>query len=299
MSRRQLPLQATALDRLIERMEAVQPDPPTFGNPVGCSRATGSKHSVYLGVVSWFIKMHTTMVRKGAQLFVGETHAGPFWYMNSATGELTVGSPAIDLDVLDTSPLFAEQGFRYKAVFCEKGKPKAIVDQLRYAIQAGGFGQYGDVEVLHGPFEEQLPHYLDRMRAWHCGVLFIDANGSIANDLVTLCQEYRHELKNIDLCIWHQAHVRRRFNGLSAQAVAPGGKWHGAIEKYDYRPLAELLPDLCKQRWLIRRPFNAGYGTAWTMLVGSNWKELPEWRAGEMYRLDSLTGQAILAECDG
>jgi hypothetical protein len=296
---KQLPLQRSQLDQLIERMEAVQPDPPSFGSPVGCSRATESKHSVYLGVVSWFVTMHSPSVRKGRQFLMGETHAGPAWYLNSTTGELTVGSPLIDLDVLDTHKLFTDEGYQYKAVFCERGKPRSIVQQLRYAIKAGGFGKEGHVEVLEGPFEDQLPRYLESLQARLCGVLFVDANGSMSHEMVQLFQSYARELHYVDICIWHQAHVRRRFNGLHPSAIAPGGAWHGAYQKYDYRPLRELLPDLGKRRWLIRKPFNAGNGTAWTMLVGSNWDKLPEWKAGEMYRLDSPMGQAILAECDG
>jgi hypothetical protein len=297
---KQLPLQQSQLDQLIERMEAVQPDPPSFGTPVGCSRATGRKHPVYLGIVKWFVTMHTTSVRKGRLFLMGETHAGPAWYLNSTTDDLTVGSPLIDLDVLDTHKLFTDEGYRYKAVFCDRGKPRAIIQQLRYAIEAGGFGTGGEVDVLHGPFEEVLPPYLDALHGKGlCGVLFVDANGSMSRAMVEMFQTYAYQLRYVDICIWHQANVRRRFNGLHPTATQPGGAWYSAFQKYDYRPLRELLPDLGKRRWLIRKPFNVGNGTAWTMLVGSNWDKLPEWRAGEMYRLDSPMGQAILTECDG
>jgi hypothetical protein len=281
-------------------MLAVQPDPPQFGSPVGCSRATGSKHAVYLGVVNWFAKMHQPLVRKGADFFMGETHAGPAWYTNSTTNEFTVGSPLIDLDVLDSLPLFAEQGYHYRAVFCERGKPKLIVNQLRHAIEVSGFGKYGTVEVLEGPFEAKLPQYLETLArgTWLCGVLFVDGNGSISRDLIEIFQMYARELRYVDIAIWHQAHVRHRFAGLSPQATAPGGAWHGHVTKYDYRPLREVLPDFHKRAWLIRRPFSAGYGTAWTMLVGSNKPDLREWRAGEIYLLNSLEGQAILTGCD-
>ena len=299
--RRQLPLQESELDRLIEHMLAVQPDPPAFGTPVGCSRATGSKHTVYLGVVNWFAKMHTTSVKKGRQFLIGETHAGPLWYLNSTTGDYTVGSPAIDLDVLDNLPLFRDLGYSYRAVFCERGRPKSIITQLRYSIKAGGFGQYGQVDVLEGEFEKRLPEYLDALPRGTqlCGVIFVDGNGSISRDLIEMFQYYARELHFVDIAIWHQAHVRRRFAGLSPQATAPGGAWHGHAQKYDHRPLGDVLPDFYKRRWLIRRPFHAGFGTAWTMLIGSNWDKLPEWRAGEIYRLDTLEGQAILKECDG
>lgn len=297
---RQLPLQQSELDRLIEHMRAVQPDPPVFGSPVGCSRATGSKHAVYLAVVHWFAKMHTVSVKKGRQFFMGETHAGPAWYLNSTTNEDTVGTPIIDLDVLDKLPLFSEQGFRYRAVFCERGKPKAIANQLRHSIEASGFGQHGDVAVLEGEFEKRLPEYLETLPRGTqlCGVLFVDGNGSISRDLIEMFQYYSRELHYVDVAIWHQAHVRHRFAGLSLAAIAPGGAWHGHVQKYDYRPLREVLPDFWKRRWLIRRPFNAGNGTAWTMLIGSNWDKLPEWRAGEMYLLHPLEGQKILKECD-
>lgn len=300
-SGRQLPLQQSELDRLIEYMRAAQPDPPAFGTPVGCSRATGSKHTVYLGVLNWFAKMHTVSVRKGRQFLIAETHAGPFWYLNSTTGLETVGSPAIDLDVLDNLPLFRDQGYRYRAVFCERGKPRSIVTQLRHAIGISGLGQYGQVDVLEGDFEKRLPEYLESVPRGEqlCGVIFVDGNGSISRDLIEMFQSYSRELRFVDVAIWHQAHVRRRFAGLSPQATAPGGKWYGHTLKYDHRPLAEVLPDFWKRRWLIRRPFNAGNGTAWTMLIGSNWDKVPEWRAGEIYLLHTLEGKAILKECDG
>ena len=180
--RSQLSLEPSPLDRLIEHMQAVLPDPPSFGTPVGCSRATGSKHSVYLGVLAWFVKMHGPSIKKGRRFLLGETHAGPGWYLNSATNDLTVGSTLIDLDVLDHHELFVD--YPYRAVFCERGKPRKIVDQLRRSINIGGFGTNGHVDILDGPFEERLPGYLDRLRGPHCGVLFVDGNGSIARDLI-------------------------------------------------------------------------------------------------------------------
>lgn len=295
--RGQLPLEPTQLDRLIDRMLAVQPAPPVFSSSVGCSRATGSKHHVYLAILGWFIRMHTTLVRKGAQFFMGETHAGPAWYLNRTTAALTVGSPLIDLDVLDSHSLFAAHP--YRAVFCERGKPKKVIRQLRHSIEISGLGTHGHVDILEGPFELRLPEYLDKSRGWQCGVMFVDANGPIAHDLIRIFQDYERQLRYVDVAIWHQAYLRRRFVGLTEKSVAPGGGWHTHPKLYDYRPLRELLPDFGKDHWLIRRPFNTGNGTAWTMLIGSNMPNLREWRAGELYRLDSLDGQAIRAECDG
>lgn len=282
------------LDDLIARMVAVLADPPAFGSPVGCSRATGKKHPIYLGLMQWLVTMFGPLIRAGSQFCLFETHAGPAWYRNSTTGQLTVGTPLIDLDVLDRHPLFASTP--YRAVFCERGRPRRIVEQLRNAIELGGFGTHGQVDVLHGDFEDVLPTYLWDLRGRICGVLFADANGSISHDLVALFQSPR--LRNVDLVLWHQARVRTRFGGLTESSTAPGAKWYPHTLKYDYRPLRDLLPDFGKAAWLIRRPFNAGSNTAWTMLVGSNKPDLRPWPSNEFYRLDSLEGQAILAECD-
>ena len=287
----------TPLDALIARMLQVLPDPPAFGKQaVGCSRATDQKHPIYLGTVQWLTTMHTPLVSRGAQFLCVETHAGPGWYTNSATGCETVGSPLIDLDMLDHHRLFASRS--YRAVFCDKGDPPRIVDQLRSAIREGGFGTHGQVDVLQGRCEDELPSYFDRLRGWHCGVLFADANGSISHGLVDLFQTFK-VLRNVDVVLWHQAHVRNRFNGLGPESTGPGGRWHTHVQTYDYRPLREILPDFGKERWLIRRPFSTGSNTAWTMLIGSNMPNLPEWTANEFYYFDSLQGQAILAECDG
>lgn len=292
----QLPLFGTPLDRLIEHMQSVSPDPPAFGSPVGCSRGTSAKHHVYLLVLNWFLKMHGASIRQDAQFLIGETHAGPGWYLNSTTGELTVGSPLIDLDVLDHHPFFVDRD--YRAIFCELGKPRTIINQLRQSIAASGLGTHGVIDTLEGSFETKLPAFLSTLQGWHCGVLFVDGNGSIARNLIRILQDYQRQLRYVDVAIWHQTHVRKRFVGLGENATGIGGKWHGHVAKYDYRPLREVLPEFGKRHWLIRRPFNAGFGTAWTMLIGSNMPDLPEWRAGEMYRLDTLKGQAILAECD-
>jgi hypothetical protein len=199
----------------------------------------------------------------------------------------------IDLDTFDRMSMFTRH--RYEAVFCERHHPSAL--QLAASIQGGGFGKQGQVQVHESRFEDVVPAVLRTLPPQICGVLFADPNGGISNGLIELFQAYR-KLDKVDVVLWQQAALWKRFDGLRAESKGEGGTWAKHHQEYMRRPLGEVLPMFGKRHWLIRNPFSAGPGTRWTMLIGSNMPNLPEWEANSFYRMDSLRGQEILGMCD-
>lgn len=110
------------------------------------------------------------------------------------------------------------------------------------------------------------------------GVLFHDPNGVPELELLERVSRLP-SMQRVDLLLYVSATGLKR-----ARTAATTG----------YR-LTELVERVDKKHWLIGETRG---GQQWTMLIGSNWANFPDWKKKGFHKINSREGKAIVEKAD-
>jgi three-Cys-motif partner protein len=156
----------------------------------------------------------------------------------------------------------------YRATFIEQDEGRAVL--LRQAIDSDDLGA---IRICRGDNAVFLPHLLRQIqRPWTFGIIYADPNGMPPFDLLAQASRTRN-CKRIDILIYASATTIKRVRG--------------AFGRDD---LATLLGKIDKKTWLIQSPRGKAQ---WTFLFGTNHPDYNDYRAINLYRLDSEEGRGI------
>lgn len=184
-------------------------------------------------------------------------------YIDEDTGEQITGSA-----VLGTNRALSH-GLNYKAVLCELREDNA--EDLRCK-----FAGNKNVYVLQGDNKIELPRVMIRQnRPERFGYVYADPNDAqLPIDL--LADLYSRKLfGRVDLIVnVAAASIKRMIHR----------------ENYNDISLDSLLNRIHKKTWLVREPHNK---QQWSLLVGTNWANAPEWKNEGFYRMDTDKGMKI------
>jgi len=286
-----LPLWApTALQTRAEAWAIAHPEFVGRGGGVlGCSGLTVGKHFQVPPQVSMVFKICSEHVRHGGDVVYIETHAGNMLY--SKDGELMIGTGALVLEELDHLAVFAQEGFKYRAYFCERRTKAAAQARANLeGLQVGKCAQ--TVEVFAERCQGVIPQLARRLRLGTRGVLFIDPNGLPPADAMAWSR--MSSLHNVDFVFWLDMDTGRRYRNLKTEGRLT---WHVDSPNFqgDTRPLTDIFDSMQKRCWVVREPFKLR-GHKRTVVIGSNWPGFPVWRKQGYWRKDEPEGQAILEQ---
>lgn len=178
--------------------------------------------------------------------------------MNAADGS---GSPTFFHDAAQRA------GLPFHALFIEN-------DARLYNDLYGRFKFTANVETVCEDHETAALRYCRVLTGKPYGLIYNDPCGIPSFDTLTAASQLP-QLEHMDILI-----------NCPATAIK---RKRGAFKSADY-----LIPELYKIRkshWLVRAP--AGRWQ-WTILLGTNWRDVQEWRAQKLYHIDSSAGQEIL-----
>lgn len=189
----------------------------------------------------------------------------PYYYLfdiNAGSGihDGGDGSPIIALRTA------AQVGIMVRMVFIEKDPDN--YDDLRAAI-----GERPNVRLHWGDHEELLPQYF--VPGLPCfGLLYTDPTGSVPPFGLLRSMSVYERFQRLDFMAYLSAtnlkRVRRSMGGLC---------------------LIDHLQSINKKYWIIREPEDKHQ---WTFILGTNWKEFPDWKREGFHRIESRIGRAIL-----
>lgn len=157
----------------------------------------------------------------------------------------------------------------YRAILCEK-EPDNAQDLQNY------FQKDSRVTVLCGDHSQTLPNVLPSPYGKaRFGYVYVDPND--AQLPVNLLAEMfsMHPFSRTDLIVNVAAASTKRMINL---------------ERYNDIALDSLLKRVKKKTWLVREPHDI---QQWSLLVGTNWAEAPEWKNAGFYRMDTDKGQKV------
>lgn len=178
--------------------------------------------------------------------------------MNAADGS---GSPTFFYDAAHRA------GLSFHALFIECNA--RLYNQLY-----GRFKFAPNVETFHGDHEDALLNYCRTLTGKPYGLIYNDPCGIPSFDALAAASQLP-QLEHMDILI-----------NCPATAIK---RKRGAFKRDTY-----LIPELSKinkRHWLVRAPEGRWQ---WTILVGTNWAKVQEWRAQNMYFTTSNEGQDIL-----
>lgn len=160
-------------------------------------------------------------------------------------------------------------GLNYRAILCEL-IPDNADDLIRY------FGTDSRVTVLTGDNEKTLPPTLPhRFDSERFGYVYVDPNDARLPVEMLADMFKRKPFKRTDLIVnIAAASLKRMINH----------------EYYDDIALDSLLDSVDKKTWLVREPHARHQ---WSLLVGTNWADAPEWKNAGFYRMDTDKGKHI------
>lgn len=254
---------------------------------IGCSGVTPGKHHYVPQLVKMILDMSSKPVRNGAPLVYIEPYAGSGLYLNK--GLLTIGSPLLALDVMDSHKLFSDRSNHYDVFLCEK--KKKFADLLKLHILGMELGKSArSINIVRDVCQLSVPKIANLLINSTRGILFVDPNGMLPKAL----HEWSHfqTLSQVDFVLWVDRGIPKRFQGLTDPDHS---RWKFALKNGDCRPLRQIIDGINKQKWIIRKPFSVS-GKARTIIIGTNWKMFPIWTAGGWVDISTLEGQSILSE---
>ena len=184
-------------------------------------------------------------------------------YVNEDTGEQIVGSAVLGVTKARL------RGLNYKAFLCELREDNAA-DLQRY------FARDNNVTVLQGDNEITLPPTLPLEGAFdqRFGYVYVDPNDAKLPIKMLTDMFSRKPFNRIDLIVnIAAASVKRRIHN----------------ENYDDIALDSLLK-IKKREWLVREPHAKHQ---WSLLVGTNWSDAPDWKKEGFYKLNTEKGGKI------
>lgn len=157
----------------------------------------------------------------------------------------------------------------YQAILCELMSDNAD-DLKRY------FSDDKRVTVLTGDNEKTLPQQLPhRNHEQRFGYVYVDPNDARLPIDMLAEMFSRRPFKRVDLIVnIAAASLKRMINH----------------EDYDDIALDSLLDRVDKKTWLVREPHTRHQ---WSLLIGTNWAEAPEWRNAGFHRMDTDKGKRI------
>lgn len=160
-------------------------------------------------------------------------------------------------------------GLNYKAILCEL-VPENADDLKQY------FSDDERVTVLTGNNEDTLPLTLPHKFAdERFGYIYVDPNDARL-PIEMLAEIFsRRPFRRVDLIVnIAAASLKRMINH----------------EGYNDIALDSLLDRIGKKTWLVREPHARHQ---WSLLIGTNWADAPEWRNAGFYRMDTDKGKHI------
>ena len=184
-------------------------------------------------------------------------------YINEDTGERIVSSAVHG--VINARI----HGLNYKAFLCELREDNA-------ADLKAFFARDNKVTILQGDNEKTLPPTLpSQYERERFGYVYADPNDArlpidMLEDMFS-----RNPFKRIDLIVNIAAASLKRMI---------------LHENYDDIALDSLLARVNKKTWLVREAHDKHQ---WSLLVGTNWAEAPEWKKAGFYRMDTDKGKDI------
>lgn len=178
--------------------------------------------------------------------------------MNAADGS---GSPALFLDAV------RQANIPYRALFVEHEK-------MKYASLYARYGSFPSVQTYRGDHNAAVPHHCRHIYGKPYGLIYNDPCGIPSFDTLATVSQLP-QIDHIDMLINCPATAIKRARG--------------AFHRAQY--LVDGLDGIQKRHWLIRAPHGRWQ---WTILLGTNWGKVQEWRAQQMYLVQSPEGQDIL-----
>lgn len=228
------------------------------------SPETATKQENFTGILSILMPVAKTSMKTWGDpyFWIYDLNAARSFYEDD-DGNLIKGSAVRGIEAA------RYHGLNYKAVLCEL-MPDNAADLVRY------FGDDKRVTVLTGDNEKTLPSTLPhRFANERFGYVYVDPNDArLPIDMLADMFD-RKPFKRVDLIVnIAAASLKRMINH----------------EDYDDIALDSLLSRVAKKTWLVREPHARHQ---WSLLIGTNWAEAPEWRNAGFYRMDTDRGEHI------
>lgn len=230
------------------------------------SSETATKQKHFEGILNILMpvaqKSMATFRKCNPYFWIYDLNAARSEYVNEDTGEQIVGSAVLGVTKARL------RGLNYKAVLCELREDNAA-DLQRY------FARDNNVTVLQGDNEITLPPTLPPERAFErFGYVYADPNDAKLPINMLTDMFSRKPFNRIDLIVnIAAASIKRRIQN----------------ENYDDIALDSLLR-INKKIWLVREPHAKHQ---WSLIVGTNWADAPDWKKEGFYRLDTDKGGKV------
>lgn len=230
------------------------------------SSETATKQKHFEGILNILMpvaqKSMATFRKCNPYFWIYDLNAARSEYVNEDTGEQIVGSAVLGVTKARL------RGLNYKAVLCELREDNAA-DLQRY------FARDNNVTVLQGDNEITLPPTLPPERAFErFGYVYVDPNDAKLPINMLTDMFSRNPFSRIDLIVnIAAASIKRRIQN----------------ENYDDIALDSLLR-INKKTWLVREPHAKHQ---WSLIVGTNWADAPDWKKEGFYRLDTDKGGKV------
>jgi hypothetical protein len=227
--------------------------------------ATKQKHFVgILDILMPVAKRSMARWRNGNPYFwIYDLNAARSEYVDEDTGERIIGSAVLGVTRA------RQYGLNYRAVLCELRADNAADLQRHFVLDNKVTVLQGDNEITLPP---TLPGYFGAERF---GYVYADPNDA-----------------RLPIDMLADMFSRQPFNrtDLIVNIAAASLKRMILNENYDDIALDSLLARVNKKTWLVREPHAKHQ---WSLLVGTNWADAPEWKNAGFYRMDTDKGAMV------
>lgn len=231
------------------------------------SSETATKQKHFEGILNILMtaaksKMVEWWPRCDPHYWIYDLNAARSEYVNEDTGERIVGSAVLGVTKAKL------RGLNYKAFLCELREDNAA-DLKDY------FAHDNNVTVLPGDNEVMLPPTFPSLGRERFGYVYADPNDAKLPINMLTDMFSRQPFNRTDLIVnIAAASVKRMIHN----------------ENYDNVALDSLLKRIKKKAWIVREPHAKHQ---WSLLVGTNWSDAPDWKKEGFYKLNTEKGEKI------
>lgn len=231
------------------------------------SPETATKQKHFVGILDILMPVAKRSMARwrncNPYFWIYDLNAARSEYVDEETGERIIGSAVLGVTRA------RQHGLNYRAVLCELREDNAADLQRHFVLDNKVTVLQGDNEITLPP---TLPGYFGAERF---GYVYADPNDAKLP---------------IDMLV--DMFSRQSFNrtDLIVNIAAASLKRMIQKENYDDIALDSLLARVNKRTWLVREPHARHQ---WSLLVGTNWANAPEWEKAGFYRMDTDKGLKV------
>lgn len=221
---------------------------------------TDTKNEVVRGIFTWLLTSSRSVMERYPHTYPDYR----YFDMNAADGS---GSPRFFIDAA------CRLGVPYRALFIEQNR-------TQHAALLAAHSRNQFVDIRHGDHTTILPLACQQLVKKPYGLIYNDPCGIPSFETLADVSGLP-AIEHIDILINCPATAIKRARN--------------AFKRTTYY-LIEELDKIQKKRWLVRAPPKGGTFARWqwTVLLGTNWDDVQNWRAQQVYRVDSPEGQEVL-----